>query len=638
LNLWFIFRTTPTPYLVCVILHAAYCSYFNSFGDNMKDPALRSGPPPSAFDESESSLLKLILENTSSLFLVLDTDLKIRLFNKESLEIVKNLTGKALKAGESVFNYVQEKHKTEIRKVLEEMLVGRTTHFDFHHEDSKQIFSVQCRPVPNTGKKIYAIIINAADITTGQQSLINSEKKFRALIEKSKDGFSVITIEGKVLDISPAGCDILGYTKENYIGQDAATLVHPDDRKRVNTLFESIISKPDNVGIIDYRFRKADGEYLWIESTFHNLLHEPAIEAVVIHFRDITERKRTEELLQASEEKYRNLFNNNPCSIFIWNPADLAILEINEAAIDEYGYTREEFLKMTVAQLGLSGAEHEIKNLALNILTSEHLKATGVWQHITKSGDRRYMEITFDSIDYFGKKASLAIVNNITEKIELERKLANERMRKQHEITAAVITAQERDRQELGKELHDNINQILATTRLYVEYAQTNEAMRHELLESAKQFIVTAVKEIRNLSKSLVPPSLGEIGLVTAVNELVSSIRELKKFEFSTDFGENLDESLISEQLKLTIFRIIQEQLANIIKHSDAKHILIKINMQNGRLILTVKDDGKGFNVLQQSSGVGLKNISSRADLHGGAMHVQSEPGMGCQLDVLFSL
>jgi signal transduction histidine kinase len=270
-------------------------------------------------------------------------------------------------------------------------------------------------------------------------------------------------------------------------------------------------------------------------------------------------------------------------------------------------------------------------------LENENFKSSATWQHIIKDGTLKSMDITFQAIDYYGKHASLAIGNNISDKVELEKNLAEERLKKQHEITAAAIIAQEQEKEDLGKELHDNINQILATTKLYIEYALANGEMRDSLLTSAKEFVSAAVTELRNLSKSLLPPSLGEVGLVMALDELVESIRTVNKFNLYTNW-EELDESLLNEKLKLTIFRILQEQLNNIIKHADAKNAWIKIKTKNKRLMVDIEDDGVGFSTKDKRSGVGLKNITSRAGLHNGSMHLKSEPGKGCKLSLLFRL
>jgi PAS domain S-box-containing protein len=593
--------------------------------------------------EEELKKLSLIAKETLNSVIITDIEGKITWVNEAFTniagytpqEVMGRSPGEVLQGPET--NPVTRRY---MRKMIHKQKSFECDIINYTKQGKKYWIRIQCQPqFDEKGMPINFFAIQT-DITRekeAEQNLINSERKFRALIENSKDGMSVISEEGIVLDISVSGLKMLGYTKEAYVGLERKKLIHPADQAIVDDSFREVIEHPRSVRTIEYRFKKANGEYTWLESTFHNLLEEPSINAIVIHYREINERKLAVDLVKSSEEKYRNLFNNNPASIFIWNPEDLAILEINDAAIKEYGYTREEFLQMSVTDLNAAGSGEEIRDLAQNLMINENFKSNAIWQHETKSGAGRYMDITFQAIDYYGQKASLAIVNNITGQIELEIKLSTERLKKQQEITAAVITAQEQEREELGKELHDNINQILATTRLYIEYAQTNEAMREQLLQSAKEFIMSAVTEIRNLSKSLLPPSLGEVGLVVALEELFDTIRRVNKYAFHTEWID-IDEKRVPEQLKLTIFRIIQEQINNIIKHAQANNIWVKIKMQNQRLLISVKDDGKGFNMIEKSKGVGLKNISSRAGLHNGTMQMQSEPGEGCELKVAFSL
>lgn len=229
------------------------------------------------------------------------------------------------------------------------------------------------------------------------------------------------------------------------------------------------------------------------------------------------------------------------------------------------------------------------------------------------------------------------VTQDISAKLELEKTLDYERKKKQDEITAAVIAAQEREREAIGKELHDNINQVLATTKLYIEYAMQNGDMRDDFLENSKKFIVSAVEEIRRLSRSLMPPSLGQVGLAMALTDLTDSIAVLKKFQIHNDFKQ-MDENKLSDDLRLTIFRIVQEQLTNIIKHSHAKNVRIKIKTLKKRLILEVEDDGRGFNKKQVSAGLGFKNISSRAQLHKGRLQLVTAKNKGCRIKLEFDL
>ena len=481
-------------------------------------------------------------------------------------------------------------------------------------------------------------MIGAMQNITGKKLAEEELKRLSLIAKETLNAVIVTDTLGKITWVNQAFINISGYSLDESLGRKPGDMLQGAETNPIMRRFMRQKLKrvePFECDILNY---SKDGKKYWIRIQCQPQFDEKGKLANFFAMQtDITKEKEAIDLVRSSEEKYRNLFNNNPASIFIWNPANLAILEINEAAIREYGYSREEFLGMQVTDLNAAGSGDEIKDLAINLLVNENFKSNAVWQHVTKLGAGRYMDITFQAIDYYGQKASLAIANNITGQIELEVKLSTERLKRQQEITAAVITAQEQEREELGKELHDNINQILATTRLYIEYAQTNAGKRDELLNSAKDFIMSAVNGIRDLSKSLSPPSLGEVGLIVALEELFDSIREIRKYTFHTDWKE-VDEELVSEQLKLTIFRIIQEQLNNIIKHAKAKNVWIKMKLQNQRLLISVKDDGKGFNMIDKSKGVGLKNISSRAGLHNGAMQMQSEPGKGCELKVSFSL
>ncbi len=231
----------------------------------------------------------------------------------------------------------------------------------------------------------------------------------------------------------------------------------------------------------------------------------------------------------------------------------------------------------------------------------------------------------------------IGAAKDITEKKELEEKLNEERRLRQNEITNAVITAQEKEREAIGKELHDNINQILATTKLYIEYSLTNEEMRHDLLETAKKYIGDAVAEIRILSKSLIPPSLGEMGITIALDELIESVALVSEFKISTNWGDIKNEFL-TEELKLTIFRIAQEQLNNISKHAKAKHVKLILLMIENDLKFCIEDDGVGFDILKKVKGVGLQNIYSRAYLHNGKVTIKSEISKGCSLSILFKI
>jgi signal transduction histidine kinase len=183
--------------------------------------------------------------------------------------------------------------------------------------------------------------------------------------------------------------------------------------------------------------------------------------------------------------------------------------------------------------------------------------------------------------------------------------------------------------------LHDNINPLLATAQLYMDCAIINIDQRATLLKESKKLINRAVEEIRTISNSLIPKPFHQISLKEAIADICKTINKASDLQFIADW-DNVDDNILSDKMKLTIYRIVQEQITNIIKHANAKEVVIEIYQEKGALILAIKDDGVGFDVLSKRNGVGLQNISSRAELLDGEVIINSSPGNGCELQVIF--
>jgi two-component system sensor histidine kinase UhpB len=206
----------------------------------------------------------------------------------------------------------------------------------------------------------------------------------------------------------------------------------------------------------------------------------------------------------------------------------------------------------------------------------------------------------------------------------------------QRAVNQAMIVAQEKEREHIGKELHDNISQILSTTKMYVDMARNekeDEDIKDSLLAKSIEFLDTAVKEIRALSQQLVPPSIADIGLGVALSELVESINLTQKVKI--DFrGFGLKKNHIDEKYKLVMYRIIQEQLQNIVKHSKATRASVIIIRSDDYIAARVSDNGVGFNMANKTKGMGLSNMISRAEAFNGAVEIQSAIGIGCVVTI----
>lgn len=252
--------------------------------------------------------------------------------------------------------------------------------------------------------------------------------------------------------------------------------------------------------------------------------------------------------------------------------------------------------------------------------------------------------ITLGAEDYLGKGEFDEKLLEKTMMYSMERKrnmetLRQSQLEKQRAVTEATIKGQEKEREQLALELHDNINQILATSQLYLDFSLAEDTIRREVVEKSKDYIANAIEEIRRLSKALLPPSLDEFGLITALNELVACITMAGNFKIDKRW-DNFDERILQKDQKLAIYRIIQEQLNNIIRHAAASNVTIKLQLVDEapqhNLELLIKDDGRGFDPSLKRNGVGLRNIINRAELFGGSVSIQSKPGKGCELRVIF--
>lgn len=229
-----------------------------------------------------------------------------------------------------------------------------------------------------------------------------------------------------------------------------------------------------------------------------------------------------------------------------------------------------------------------------------------------------------------------AIVNSL-KKIESAINLEKEKELKVKEKTGAVITAQEKERSQMGNELLENINQILAASNLYIDCAITDEAKRMDFMLNSKKYILMAIDEIKKISQVIMPPTMGEIGLIDSLTNLIEQNQPATKMIFITEWN-GFNEFTTSDNLKLSIYRIVQEQLNNIIKHSQAKSAWFSLHQTPEHIELCIKDDGVGFDTEEKVNGVGLQNINTRAEMHDGSMELKSGPGKGCILTVVFPL
>jgi len=262
----------------------------------------------------------------------------------------------------------------------------------------------------------------------------------------------------------------------------------------------------------------------------------------------------------------------------------------------------------------------------------------GVWRY--PSNERIWLLVNADpNFELDGQLRNVVITfTDITEQKRLSRELFKQEMHRQKLLTQATIDGQEKERLEMGKELHDNINQHLNTTRLYLEVAKekaSGEVL--EMINLSHNGLTSIIDKIRYMSQSLVPPTLGDLGLLESIQDVCDSLRRTHKYKI--DFlHRHFNETGLPDNLRLMLFRITQEQINNIISHANAASIEIRLQSDAEYLILSITDDGQGFDPDNFKKGLGFTNIMNRAGLFNGNVEIDAKIGRGCRLSVIIPL
>jgi two-component system, NarL family, sensor histidine kinase UhpB len=349
------------------------------------------------------------------------------------------------------------------------------------------------------------------------------------------------------------------------------------------------------------------------------------------------ERKKTIEKLRESNERYEFVNKATLDTIWEWDYLTKAGLW-GDGIIKVFGYSE---YKLKYDENWLNEFIHpDDKEKVLKNIRDHIGNGLQNWQaeYRFRCADGTYKEVFDRGYILFDKSRKpyrmIGAMTDLTEKKTLERELVEQQLKQQKLITEIAIESQENERNELGRELHDNINQILATVKMYLGMAKSGQGVPEDLIGKSHEYVQDAMEEIRKLSHSLVAPSLGLIDLKEALLNLVEGANLVNGLQVHLLMDGKHFEKNVDKKKELMIYRIVQEQLNNIAKYANAKEAVITVKTDNGNLFLSVADNGQGFDTSQKGKGIGLKNINARVDFYSGNMNIISAPGKGCTLEV----
>ncbi|RYZ00863.1 MAG: PAS domain S-box protein [Chitinophagaceae bacterium] len=599
------------------------------------------------------------------------------------------------------------------------------------------------------------VVQDITDRKLSELALQQSESRLKALVEHGHEMLGVIDIEGKYTFVAGNTVQHLGYTANELNGTNAIDYIHPDDLPAALGYLQQAITG-EVIHVPSFRFRKADGQWAWVECCLSNHLQNEAIGGLVINSKDITKKKEQDDQLRMlsllSEESPNSLIVTGPDFTVKWvnrtflertelaagevlgSPADevlsrlgagqtegihallqtgariqrelhchtasgksywmdLQVLGIPDDAgnMRHYLCIGRDSTERKRAEAALQQSEQRFKSLvqngsdliiimeetgrftyvsenvstilgydpgellghtsfdyvhpddlqhvytALDRVTRYDREPKGV-QHRFRSKSGEWIWLESKGANHLGNGAIRGILINardIHDRVQLQERLRQELLNKQWEITNAIIRTQERERAQLGLELHDNVNQVLTTVKLYNELYMTGVVRDGSLLERSARYLQECIDEIRSISRRLSAPTLGKIALNDSIQELVTSINLTHRLEI-TYSGCGAEECAVSEELHLAIYRIVQEALNNIIKYAGAKKATIGIHSTGAEICLHIQDDGQGFDAGARSSGIGLTNMKTRAENLHGSFELRTAPGAGCSIRVCF--
>jgi len=231
----------------------------------------------------------------------------------------------------------------------------------------------------------------------------------------------------------------------------------------------------------------------------------------------------------------------------------------------------------------------------------------------------------------------IGAMQDLSRQKELEDELDIEIKLKEKQISEATEDAKEMERSNIGKELHDNINQLLGASRMFLEMAKRGGVNSAMYLSRSSEYTLTAIEEIRKLSKGLTTDIIKNLGLCIAIDNLATDMSEVNAVKISCSLN-GFDEKVVTDKLKLNIFRIVQEHLNNILKHAGATEVAIRLLQNKNAVELDITDNGIGFDTEKKQTGIGVDNIKSRARTYNGKANFVSQPGSGCILTVTFPI
>jgi PAS domain S-box-containing protein len=483
-------------------------------------------------------------------------------------------------------------------------------------------------------------------------ALREREERFRLLAEQAQDivyRFRISEPRGFEF-VSPAATAITGYTpEEHYADPDLGfKLVHQDDRP----LLEQLAAGAGMDSLV-LRWVRKDGAIIWTEQKntpiFDSTGTLVAIEGIA---RDITRRKETELKLQQVSQLLQSVFTSLRDALLLVNPYTRLIQDCNPAAAAIFGYTRDELIGQTTHGLHVDEAAFERFGNAALVAYDQVGYFEGEYVMKRRNGEifptEHFVRPIYD--EHGTLMVVVSVVRDITGRKQAENDLhqalaelqmGRERLQR---LSQLLLEAHENERRHIARELHDEIGQALGALKInlfMLSMPSEPDLFALRLHESAK-IVDDLIQQVRALSLDLRPAVLDDLGLAAALEWYTGRVAQRTGLEIT--FNDELGRQAVPPATATTCFRVAQEALTNIVRHAMACQVTVGMHHSDGRLVLSVSDDGVGFDVARQrgraagGASLGMLSMQERVDLIGGSIDITSAPGRGTRVVARFPL
>ena len=535
---------------------------------------------------------------------------------------------------------IDPEDRERVREHIRARISGDLTHVHYEAKGRKKdgtLLFVEVfgnRSISNDRVAVIGTLIDITERRLAEERLRRERNLSNEIIDCLPGVFFLQDANGKYLRWNKHFGKESGYATEEIKDLNPLDFFEGAQREEIRRKISDLLADPNGEVDLEAEITTRDGRKVPFYYKGKHIQYEGQA-CIIGAGYNISSLKQAEEKLKKSEANLHTILDNTD-TIYVLLDKDLSIVIYNQRAIDfayrELGHgmvISDKFLDYFTSPRRDALAKYMTKALNGEKVDYEisYAQPDGsfTWYHV------RMFPITNGGKEVLGM---MTATSDITQKKLLELQILNQKVQEQKKITRAVITAQEKERTKIGQELHDNVNQILATSRIYMNTALASRLTgKEELIHEAIGLIDSAIEELRLLARNEITPQ-GKLGLLELIQPLVDTLNG--KRAIRTRFDYRVTVPAIDVDLKLNIYRIIQEQLTNILKHAQASSVEILLDSDAGYINVEVSDDGKGFELTDDRKGVGINNMINRIESFNGCYTLDSSPGKGCRLSVRF--